>query len=200
MKGFRCACLLPVLTALAWGVAQGKPAAPPKEPDALVRSLYTQVVARHPLGIPYGADKDVFAPYLSTTLLHGFDVHIACIGDWYRQNPDPNLKPPGLFEDGIFSGSSEEGNPHGFHVGKTELQEDGSYRVHVKLTRHATPDTPEAWSWHVAAVVVRENGRPVVEDVLFLKDNDREINWRLSDGLTAGCDGPRWVGRDDSTG
>ena len=97
----------------------------------------------------------------------------------------------------FFSGGNDEVEPHAFHVGKTELGANGSSRVHVKLTRHATPDVDTAWSWHVAVVVVRENGRPVVEDVLFLKDNDRDIDWRLSDGLAAGCDGTRWVGKGD---
>jgi hypothetical protein len=195
MKRLSSVCLLPLLTVLAWGqgAPQGKPSALPNQPDALVSSLYTQVVARHPLGIPYGADMKVFAPYLSKTLLHRFDLNNACFADWRRQNPDPSMKPPvGLIESGVFSGGNEEAEPQAFHIEKTESENDGSSRVYVKLTLGAAPDKPLIW--YVAAVVVRENGRPVVEDVLFLKDNDREIDSRLSEALAAGCDGPRWVG------
>jgi hypothetical protein len=196
MRRLRCVCFLPLLTVLVWGqgAPQSKPSPLPNQPDALVNSLYEQVVARHPLGVPYGADMKVFAPYLSKALLHRFDQTNACFADWHRQNPDPNMKPPvGLIESGVFSGGNEEAEPQAFHIEKTESENDGSSRVYVKLTLGAAP--PEKpLIWYVAAVVVRENGRPVVEDVLFLKDNDREIDARLSEALATGCNGTRWVG------
>ena len=46
--------------------------------------------------------------------------------------------------------------------------------------------------WYVAAVVVREKGRPVVDDIIYLKDNDTPEEWRLSELLANGCKGPRW--------
>lgn len=183
-------CLLTLLT--VWTSSPEAASALPNSPEALVRSLYKQVVARHPLGVPYGEDKTVFAPYLSKTLLHRFDLNNACGADWHRQYPDPNLKPPGVFEDGIFSGSSEQAEPKAFSIGRTEVESDGVSRVHVKLTWEDASNAP--MTWYVAAVVGRENGRPVVEDVLFLKDDDRKIEARLSKMLASGCDGPRWVG------
>lgn len=50
--------------------------------------------------------------------------------------------------------------------------------------------------WHVAPIVVRENGRLVVDDVIYLKDATLNLkaDWRLSQSLSNGCDGPRWVG------
>jgi len=193
MKRLCVVCLLPLLTILAWG--QGSPLGKPSaQPDVLVNSLYKQVVARHPLGIPYGADMKVFAPYLSKTLLHKFDLNNACFADWRRQNPSPGMKPPvGLIENGIFSGGNEEAEPQAFQIEKTESEQNGASRVYLKLTWGSPPDKPLVW--YVAAVVVRENGRPVVGDVLFLKDNDREIESRLSEDLAAGCNGPRWVGK-----
>ena len=141
----------------------------------------------------HGADMKVFAPYLSKTLLHRFDLNNACFADWRRQNPDPSLKPPvGLFEYGLFSGGSEEAEPQTFYIEKTESKKDGTSHVYVKLTWGTAPDKPLIW--YVAAIVVRENGRPVVKDLLFLKDDDREVDSRLSDVLAVGCDGPRWVG------
>jgi hypothetical protein len=54
----------------------------------------------------------------------------------------------------------------------------------------------------VVAVVVQENGHFVVDDVVFLKDeNVDDVESRLSGTLASGCNGPRWVGyrerRDD---
>ncbi|MBW8879921.1 MAG: hypothetical protein JF615_00460 [Asticcacaulis sp.] len=170
--------------------------APSVAPDALVRSLYKQVVARHPLGIPYGADMKVFAPYLSANLLQRFDLANACAADWRRQNPDPNIKPPpiDLYEAGIFSGEDEEAEPQAFAIERTDTAADGA-RVHVKLTWGATSETP--LTWYVDVVAGRENGRPVVDDVIFLDDGGKASS-RLSEALATGCDGPRWVGKESS--
>jgi hypothetical protein len=179
---------------------QSNPYSLPNQPEALVRSLYRQVLARHPLGIPYGADMKVFAPYLSKTLLHRLDLNDACFADWQQQNPDPNLKPPvGMIENGIFSGGDLRAEPQAFHIERTESETDGSFRVYVRLTWGTPPEKPLIW--RVAAVVVPETGHFVVDDVLFLKDKDRGVDWRLSEALAAGCDGPRWVGyRDQRSG
>jgi hypothetical protein len=188
MRRLSYICVLPLLAVSAWGQAapQGKPSAPPNLPDAMVDSLYKEVVARHPLGTP---DRKVFGPYVSKKLLHLFDADDDCFREWLRQNPDPNLKPPvGLIEEGLFSGSSEESEPQAFQIEKTESRKDGSYRVRVKLTWE---DSSNKLAWHVVAVVVRENGRPVVDDVLYLKDNDRDIEFRLSELLTRDCKGYR---------
>lgn len=45
-----------------------------------------------------------------------------------------------------------------------------------------------------ACSMVRENGRTVVDDVLYLKGENGEVESRLSKDLSSGCDGPRWVG------
>jgi hypothetical protein len=51
--------------------------------------------------------------------------------------------------------------------------------------------------WRVAVVVVREKGRPVVDDVIYLKDDDNPEEWRLSEVLARECKGPRWAGYQD---
>jgi hypothetical protein len=173
--------LLPLLTVSAWAQAapQDTPPTPPDQPAAVVDSLYNEVVARHPLGLP---DLKVFGPYLSKTLRHRFDAAGACFSDWIRQHPDSDLKPPSFFiEDGVFSGSSEESEPQTFHIEGTESRKDGSTRARVKLTWE---DESDKLAWYVVAVVVRENDRPVVDDVLFLKHNGRGVEWRLSKILT----------------
>jgi hypothetical protein len=179
--------------ALGQPARQSNPYSLPNQPEALVRSLYKQVVARHPLGIPYGADMKVFAPYLSKTLLHRFDLNDACFADWHRQNPDPDLKPPvGLIEDGIFSGANEEAEPRAFHIERMEAERDGSFRVYVRFTRGTPPE--KSLIWRVATIIVRENGHYVIDDVIYLKDKDHDAESRLSEGLSYGCDGSRWVG------
>src|SRR5207247_2610864 len=114
----------------------------------------------------------------------------ACFEDWVRQNPGTTDKPPfGELEYGVYSGSDERSNPQTFHIEKTESGKDGSSRVYVKLT-YAEPTFKLLWQ--VAAVVVREKGQPVVDDVIYLKDNDLPEDGRLSDLLAGGCNGPHW--------
>jgi hypothetical protein len=172
------------------------PSTPPNQPDALVRSLYAEVVTRHPLGVPSGADWKTFAPYLSKALLHRIDVNLACQEDWSRQNPDPNSKPPFL-EDGLFTGGNERAEPRSFHIERTESEKDGSIRVYLRLALGSTPADTE--TWHIAVIVLRENGRLVVDNVIYLKDEKDEsgVDYRLSEYLSYGCDGPRWVGDRD---
>lgn len=174
-----------------------KPGGPPNSAEALVRSLYHQVVTRHPIGIPDGEDKVVFMPYLSQKLLHKIDLFRACDADWLRQNPDPNLKPPfGVFESGMFSGGDERSEPRAFQIESTQAAKDGSHRVYVKLTWGTPPVRP--WMvWRVAVIVVREKNKFVVDDVIYLKDKDHTVEWSLSKSLSYQCDGPRWVGGDD---
>ncbi len=195
MNHSRCILLLQVVTTLAFGQAVPKrsQATAPNQPEVLVRSLYTEVVARHPIGISRGADMKIFAPYLSKALLHRIDVAIACAADYDRQYPDPNSKPPfAWLEAGLFSGDDEQAEPRAFEIERTRSEDDGSFRVYMRLTWGAPPEKPLNWS--VAAVVVREDNRFVLDDVIYLKDQNREVEARLSQYLSAGCDGTHWVG------
>jgi hypothetical protein len=194
MDLLRCILLLQFTTTLALGQAaeRTEPASPSNRSDALVRSLYTQVVARHPLGVPDDANMKIFAPYLSKALLHRMDTAIACGADWHRQNPEPHLKPAlGWLELGPFSGDNERASPQTFLIERTRSENDTSFRVYVRLTRAYPEGRPSPW--RVAAIVIRENGHFVVDDVIYLKDEDYDEG-RLSEGLSEGCDGPRWVG------
>ncbi|HEV3316152.1 MAG TPA: hypothetical protein VG488_04240 [Candidatus Angelobacter sp.] len=199
MNLLRCILLLHVATTLALGQSahQSKPPGLTTHPEALVRSLYHEVVARHPIGIPRDADMKIFAPYLSKRLLHRIDSAISCDADWNRQNPNPNLKPEiGWLELGLFSGEDERATPRTFQIERTQSEKDGSFRVYVRLTWGGLPPD-RLWIWRVTAIVVRENGHFVVDDVIYLKDEERDVESRLSEGLSAGCDGPRWVGHGD---
>ncbi len=109
------------------------------------------------------------------------------------KDPYPNKAPFGVYESGIFSGGDERTEPRTFHIEGTKTEKDGSIRVYVGLTWEEPPDKE---SWDVAAVLVRENGLLVLEDVIYLKDKSRkdDVDYRLSEFLSSGCDGPRWVG------
>jgi hypothetical protein len=200
MTLLRCIILLQFTTTLALGQTadQNKSPSPRTQPDVFVRSLYTQVVARHPHDIPEGADMKIFAPYLSKALMHRIDLAKACSDDWDRQNPEPELKEEMAAAYGLFSGDGVETEPRAFQVERTRFGEDGSARLYVKLTGENPPQRP--WTWRVAAVVLRENGHYVIDDVIYVNDNiydtpeDRPTDRRLSEYLSAGCNGPRWAG------
>jgi len=196
MNLLRFLLLLPLTTALALGQAAGssKTTSPARKPEALVRSIYNEVVARHPLGVPGGSAFQVLKQYLSTTLLDRIDINIACQDDWGRKHPVPDSKPPFL-EFGLFSGDDLRAEPSSFQIKNVEPQKDGSIRVDVTLT-HEDPGG-NAWSWHVAVILVREADRFAVDDVIYLKDKPQDVDVRLSDYLSKGCDGPRWVGFSD---
>lgn len=192
MNRLLCVLFLQLATVWAHGQSTRLPSLP-KQPDALVQSLYSQVVARHPVGILYGADKKIFAPYLSKSLLHKIDLANACSRDWIRQNQGRILKAPfGWSESGLFSGANERTDPLTFQIKRTELEKDGSFLVYVRLSGGAPPEKP--WFWEIAAHVVKENEHPVIDDVIYLKDKEQDFDYRLSESLGDGCDGPRWVG------
>jgi len=194
MTRLRCVVLLQFATTFALGqlAHQSKPPSVPEKPEALVQSLYNEVVARHPVGIPRGGDMKTFAPYLSTALFHRIDSALACENDYYRRHQNPNLKPEiAWLEFGLFTGGDEKVSPRVFHVEKAQSEKDGSFRVDVRLT-WGSPLKP--WIWRVVAIVVREHGHFVIDDVIFLKEDDLDDEFSLSETLTSGCDGPHWVG------
>ena len=164
----------------------------PKEPQPFVQSLYREVVARRPVGIPSEEDWKIFAHYLSKNLLQKIDSAGSCADDWDRQNPDPNLKPEyAWLELGIFTGGDEEGALHAFEFERLQPESDGAIQAIIKL-RWGWP--PDPWITHVGVKLVRENGRLAVDEVIYLKETNQETDWRLSQSLSAGCDGPRWIG------
>ena len=194
MNLLRFICFLQFATTLALGQPTQESGLPSlrSQPEALVRSLYTEVVARHPIGIPQEADMKIFTPYLSKVLLHRIDLFQACYADWLRQNPDPNTKHPfGVFESGLFSGADARSEVQAFQIERTQSKEDGSFRVIVSLTYDDPPGHPE--TWRVATVVVRESGHFVIDDVIYLKDENIHVESRLSAGLSNQCNGPHWV-------
>jgi hypothetical protein len=133
------------------------------------------------------------SPYLSGSLLNGITQARACGDDWFRLHPQNDIKAPlAWLEFGLFSGADDRSGPQAFKIEKTKSQEDSSIRVNVRLTEGIPPEKP--WTWEVAAIVIRQDGRFVIDDVVFLKDKDVDTESRLSEILKRGCDGSHWVG------
>jgi hypothetical protein len=200
MTFLRFVVLLQLAAVLAFGQLASSDKAPgvPKQAEAVVRSLYTEVVARHPVGIPRDADIKAIAPYLSKNLLRRIDLALACEDDYHRQHQNPKEKPPiEWLEFGLFTGGNEKVSPSAFDVERTQPEKDGSFRLHVRLT-WGPPSKP--WVWRVVAIVVQEDGHSVVDDVIFLKDEKSgDVESRLSETLASGCNGSRWVGTEKIT-
>jgi hypothetical protein len=133
------------------------------------------------------------SPYLSDSLLNRITQARACGDDWFRLHPQNDIKAPlAWLEFGLFSGADDRSGPHTFQIEKAKSQEDSSIRVKVRLTEGVPSEKP--WTWEVAAIVIREDGRFVINDVVFLKDEDVDIETQLSEILKRGCDGSHWVG------
>lgn len=199
MSLFRCIVL--VQFAATWAVgAAAQQSHPPDQSErvelVLVKGLYHEVLSRHPIGLPDKADMKALARYLSKSLLHRIDVARACEADYYRNHyrgVDLDGKPEiDWLEFGLFTGGNERVSPRAFHVERTHSEKDGSVLVYVRLKWGARLPP---FIWHVAPKIVRENGHLAVDDIFFPKDEAtlEDEAW-LSELLTPGCDGPRWVG------
>lgn len=187
-------CFLLVSAYVAFGQSGTPKAQPslPSQPVALVTKLYGHVIARHPIGIPQGQDLKVFAPYLSSSLLQGLDLYRGCTSDWNRKNAGTLKSPVGFFEHGIFSGSDEQAKPQTFHVEKTQREDSGHLRIYVRLTS-LSPPAPRL-VWRVAVLVSQERGRFVVDDIVYLKDENRSTDERLTEYFSIRCQGATYVG------
>lgn len=161
--------------------------------ELAVRRLYQQLVSRPIVGIPAIERMKSLSPYLSDSLQNRITQARACRDDWFRLHPKNDEKAPSTWtEFGLFSGYDDRGDPRAFRIDKTESEDDGSFRVYVRLTE-GPQEKP--WNWQVAVVVMSEKGKFVINDVVFLKDKDVDTESRLSEILKQGCDGSRWVGK-----
>jgi hypothetical protein len=204
MKPLRRALTVLLMTSLIfWPIACRRPhPTPSNQPAELAQKLYADVIAHPTSDIPSGDDWNIFAPFLSKSLLRDIDIYKACIADeerHYAALNGPPVKLASLAESGIFSGSDEAGAPGTAQVESSQAQKDGTVRVTVKL---GLPQ--DHTEWRVIDLFVNEDGRFVLEDVVFpgefytkgIKD-DRPLgpDRYLSQELTGFCKGgTHWVG------
>lgn len=174
-----------------------------------VTDFFQQVVARHPIGIPTGADKSALWPFLSRRLIQQLETTQACQDDYSRQYPIGGTDPkPAWINSGIFTGDGKHAAPSFINIGGNDAQKDGSYRVSMyAIERSSTGKNdsiiaggmrayrvePNA-EWRIVATVVPENDRFVVDDVrIFDRDSTDGPSHLLSETF-AGCNGAHWTG------
>jgi hypothetical protein len=180
---------------------QGAHTAPP---ETIVQHLYAYIVNRRPLGIPTGADKAAIWPCLSKRLVQILETAQACEDDYVRKHAGSDEKPAFVWlEMGLFSGDVEMALPTEVVVEGTEHHHE-TFLVCVRFTyddsvydpdRYHASDAAPLFHWHGAAVVIEEDGRFVIDDILVFTEDSTTLAFRLSD-VFRGCDGPQWVGDD----
>jgi hypothetical protein len=167
----------------------------------VTRTLYDLVVARHPLGIPQGADKTRTNPLLSKRLKIQLATAESCQQDYLRQVPGRGTShKPAWLNAGLFSGEGKLALPNAGLVDHKVRQDDGSFRILVWLSRKesgAPPSSPAkaTWrNWRADARVILEDGHFVVDDVKLFEGVSADSSFHSFSDFFSGCDGLRWVG------
>lgn len=187
--------LLTTISAIAQSAPKVQQTGSISAPKAMINALYHNVVTYHPYSLLDRANTKIFSPYLSESLFHQIQSARDCSRDWFRQNRGKAVKAPFAWaEFGIFSGDNERDSPGSFNVESIRAEPDGSFRADVLLT-YIPADGPG--SWRVSVRIVQQHNRFVVDDVTYLRDQPGNSEKRLSEILSEGCDGPRWVGHTD---
>jgi hypothetical protein len=128
----RCAALVFLITVLGHGQSaqERHQIDSSSHAEFPVRRLYQQLMSRPTGGIPTPKRMRLFAPYLSSSLLHSITQARACGDDWFRQRPQNNVKAPlEWLEFGLFSGANDRTGLHTFQIEKFESKDDGSFRA-----------------------------------------------------------------------
>ena len=136
-------------------------------PSAVVEDFYTAYIANRPAGLPEGAALDHLRPFLSARLETLIDDALAFQKEFIRTHP-ADEKPP--FVDGDHFTSLFEG-PASFKVLGAERT---NVRVRFRL---------ENTEWEDVVVVTRENGRYVIDDIVFGGAGEFNPGGRLSETL-----------------
>lgn len=183
------------ISANAQAAPKKQPSGSINTPTTMVNALYHNVVLHHPYSLLEGPNAKIFLHYLSESLSRKIQSARDCSQDWFRQNQGKAAKAPFAWSEfGIFSGYNERDSPGSFNIESIQAESDGSFRADVLLT-YIPADGPG--SWHVSVRIVQQHNRPVVDDVTYLRDQPGDSEKRLSEILSEGCDGARWVGHTD---
>jgi hypothetical protein len=143
------------------------------DPRTAVNAFYSTYLEVHPAGLPEGEDLERLEPLLSKRL-HGLIVDALQYRDAYIASHSADEKPP--FVDCDHFTSLFEG-PKSFEVGRAVAEPNGSWNVRVRFTNASV-------RWEDAVVVVQEDGRYVIDDVVFSGAGEFNPSGRLSERLT----------------
>ena len=141
-------------------------------PDVVVCQFYETYVEIQPAGLPSPSEQEALAPYLSLGLQRLLDDARTHQEDFEARHPED--KPP--FVDGSLFTSLFEGAST-FQVTRTEAMTDGDARVFVRFSYE------ESVEWEDSAVVIRENDRYVIDDILLSGAGQFNPGGRLSETL-----------------
>jgi hypothetical protein len=158
-------------------------------PQDVVAGFYAAYLPHRQGGLPFGAELERIAPFLSMRLHRLIVAALEYQGAWVKRHPDKPgtagrppfiYKPP--FVDGEYFSGSVEG-PKSFKVSRTAAREKGTWTVYVRFWYD-----PDLEGWEDAVVVVTERGHFKIDDVLYSGAGPFDPPGRLSRNL-------RW--RDD---
>jgi len=168
-----------------------------------VGQLYGEIVARHPIGIPVGARMAAIRPFLSKRLAEQLQTAKACEEDYFQQHHQTtdNAPKPSWLKSGLFSGDGNRVLPASAWPVREGPQKDGSFLVYVNLFSQTIDignglkgGSGSGGSWRVAAKVISENGRFVVDNVRLFDGSSADGPSHLLSDSFAGCDGSHWTG------
>lgn len=158
-------------------------------PENAVQRFCSRLVELKEFGVLEKKERRVLAPLLSKRLLQQLDDVRACQADWYRQQPkDTTDKPP--FVDCCLLSGTPDGAPTSFKIAATKELAGGRYEVTVDYERK---DATGVIRWREALIVIREESRYVIDDVLF-EAGDPERQSVLSKSFGDVCRGRHWIG------
>jgi uncharacterized protein DUF3828 len=147
-------------------------AAAATSPQSLVDEFYRTYIPHKPLGLASGKQLARLKPFLSTKLIASINDALAYQKDYEKKNPGD--MPP--FIEGDFFSSLFEG-PSSFKSGAAVAEGDSwNVPVHFKY---------ENVQWDDVVVVKKENGRYVIDDVIFGGAGEFNPKGRLSERLAA---------------
>jgi len=169
--------------------------------EAVVRQFYKHIVARHPLGIPRGSDRELLWPLMTRRLAGILRTAAACEEDYFRQYTCTDCKPQfSWLEFGLFSGGNEEALPVEIKIVTSESISPRSFRITVKFTYRETfatygrPPNPENHFEWLGQVIVDCSTKSCLIDDFSRKDYDFTLSTSF-----IGCRGSRWVGISESS-
>lgn len=142
-------------------------------PGSVVAAFYAEYLDLRPAGLPTTAQQEALGPYLSRRLLGLMDAARGYQAKEAKAHPDE--KPP--FVDGCLFASLFEG-PQTFEVGPAVADSQG-----FKVPVHFTYEKDVAWDDEV--VVIKEDGRYVIDDVLLSGVGPFNPPGRLSTNLAS---------------
>lgn len=164
--------------AAAWMEAAAGEARGASTARAAVEGLYRTHAARRASGIPRGEDIPDYRRWLSARLVRGFAEGALERDKAIAEEPD--AKPP-YIEGDMFSSLFEGATA--FELLPQAQESAGRTTFAV---RFSYKDRSGQSNWTDRVVAIREDGRWVVDDVLYGGDWDFAAHGRLSDALPAG--------------